>query len=228
MNQRLLCSGLAASAALLGGAASAADGAFRLGAHLGTDRWDTGLEVPLVSASGNLQPGFKTNVGVLGQYIMAAGDGSERGFFVGFEANWSGKNIAHRDTFAVAEVPVVTTGDIGWHLDLLWLVGYDFGRISAVLAGGASYMTNEIVATGAGLAGEDRNMHLGWKIAPGVEVELGPASALFLRVGYTQYQSKIYTAPGASLSLPVDVDINVEPRLFDVRVGWVWRFGGRP
>lgn len=226
MKQPFLRSCLAASAIVLAGAANGADGTFRLGAHLGADQWDTALEVPLVSATGDLTPGFKANVGVLGQYVMAVGDASERDFFVGFEASWSGKNITHRDTFTVAEVPVVTTSDIGWHLDLLWLVGYDFGRVSAALAGGASYMASEITATGAGLAGDDQNMHLGWKIAPGVEVELGPASALFLRVGYTLYQGKIYTAPGATLGLPVDVDINVEPRLLDVRVGWIYRFGG--
>lgn len=224
MNPRLLWSCLAGSATVLAGVASAADGAFRLGAHLGADQW--ALEAPLVSATGDLEPGFKANVGVLGQYIMAVGDASDRDLFVGFEVGWSGRNIAHRDTFTVADVPTVVTNDIGWNLNLLWLVGYDFGRVSAALAGGASYMANEITATGSGLAGEDRNMHLGWKIAPGVEVELGPASALLFRVGYTQYQGKIYTAPGASLDLPVDVDINVEPRLLDVRVGWVYRFGG--
>ena len=226
MNQPLLRSCLAAAATLVASVASGADGTFRLGAHIGADQWDTALEVPLVSATGDLQPGFKANVGVLGQYVMAVGDASERDMFVGFEASWSGKNVAHRDTFMVADVPVATSGDIGWHLDLLWLVGYDFGRVSAALAGGASYMASEITATGAGLAGEDQNTHLGWKIAPGVEVELGPASALLLRVGYTLYQGKIYTAPGTTLGLPVDVDINVEPRLLDVRVGWVYRFGG--
>lgn len=227
MNQRLLRSCLAAFVALLPGAANGADGTFRLGAHLGAELWDTTLEVPLLTAPGDLKPGFKSNVGLLGQYVLAAGDASERDFFVGFEASWSGKKVTLSDTFAVAEVPIAATGEVGWHLDLLWLVGYDFGRISAALAGGASYMASELTASGAGLAGEDANMHLGWKIAPGVEVELGPASALLFRVGYTQYQGKNYTAPGATLGLPVDLDINVEPRLLDVRVGWVYRFGGR-
>ena len=224
MNQRPARLCLAALAALLAAGASAADGSFRLGAQVGADQWETALAVPLVMAAGDLQPGAKTNVGVIGQYIMATGDGSERDFFVGFEANWSGKNIAQRDTFDVAGVPVEVAGDIGWRFDLLYLVGYDFGRVSAVLGGGGSYMASEIMASGAGLAGEDSNTHLGWKLAPGIEVELGPSSSLLLRVGYTLYQSKKYTAPGGPLGLGIDVDIDVDPRVVDFRLAWIYTF----
>lgn len=227
MNQPLLRFCLAAAAALCGGLASAADGTFRLGPQVGTDTWETALDVPLVMASGNLEPGAKANVGVLGQYIMGGRSREEQDFFVGFEANWSGKSVSHSSTFSVADVPVEVTGDISWRFDLLWLVGYDFGRVRAMLGGGGSYMASDIAASGAGLAGEDSNAHLGWKLAPGIEVELGPSSSVLLRVGYALYQSKKYTASAANLpGLDVDVDIDVDPRVVDFRVAWVYKFGG--
>lgn len=202
---------------------ASADG-LRLGVQAGLERWNVDLDVQLVDQSGTIEADFAPGVGVLGQYIFRAPAEDERPFFVGFELGYAAQNISEAGTFDVSGVPVETTADISWSVDALWLAGYDFGRVSAFVAGGGSYLASELTAAGAGLSGRDQNTHIGFKVAPGVEIKLNDSSALLVRVDYARYQDKKYTGSGSNLGLDLDIDINVQPRLFDVRVAWVYEF----
>lgn len=207
----------------LGCPLASADG-LRLGVQAGLERWDVDLDVQLVNQSGTLETGFEPGIGVLGQYIFRAPAEEERPFFVGFELGYAAQNVSEASTFDVAGVPVETTADVSWSLDALWLAGYDFGRVSAFVAGGGSYMASELTASGAGLSGQDQNTHIGFKIAPGVEIKLNEASSLIVRADYALYQAKKYTGSGSNLGIDLDIDIDVQPRMFDVRVAWVYEF----
>ena len=99
------------------------------------------------------------------------------------------------------------------------------GRVSAFLAGGGSYVGGEITARGTGWSATDENAHLGWKLAPGIEIELGESSALLVRANYALYQTKKYTSALNVGTFSSNVDLDLSPRLFDVRVAWIHKFG---
>lgn len=71
----------------------------------------------------------------------------------------------------------------------------------------------------------DENNHLGWKLAPGVEIELNEHSSLLVRANYALYQGKKYTGALDAGGFSSNVDIDISPRLFDVCVAWIYKFG---
>ena len=221
MNNRLA---VCCAIALLGLAplASAGDG-LRLGVQGGIGQWEMDLGVPLLSRSDTLSPGFEPSLGVVAQYLFEDG---EQGYFVGFEAAFAQENVSHTQTFDVSGVPVSVTNDLNWGIDLLWLVGYDFGKVTGFLAGGGSYIGNELTASGAGVTASDENTHLGWKIGPGIEIDLGESSALLIRANYGLHQGKKYSGAVLLNGNNFNVDLDLEPRFFEVRVAWVREFGG--
>lgn len=196
----------------------------RLGVQTGIAQWNVDWDVRLIDQKGTLEPSAQAGLGVLGQYIFDAPAEGERPFFVGFELGFAGAGVSHSETIDVLDVPTATELDISWSADALWLVGYDFGRVSAFLAGGGSYIASDLSVSGAGLAGNDQNNHLGFKLAPGVEISIGESSTVLVRADYALYQAKKYTGSGASAGLDFNVDIDVTPRLFDIRVAWVYEF----
>ena len=209
---------------ICGGQPAAAEG-LRLGVQAGIEQWDMDISVPILNRSDRLEPSATPAIGVVGQYLFTAESPTERTMLVGFEAGFSIENVSHTQGFDVADIPVDVEADISWSFDVLWLLGYDFGRVSAVLGGGGSYMGGELTASGAGLSATDENTHLGWKLSPGVEIELSESSALLVRVNYAIYQSKKYTGALNTGISSTNVDIEIAPRLFDVRVGWIYKFG---
>ena len=220
------CSRICGALALIGvcGGQAAAEG-LRLGVQAGLERWDMDIAVPVLRQSDRLSPSTTSAIGVVGQYLFTAESRTERTLLVGIEAGFSIENVSHTQAFDVADIPVDVAADISWSFDAMWLLGYDFGRVSAFLAGGGSYIDGEITASGAGLAATDENTHLGWKLAPGVEIELSESSALLVRANYALYQSKKYTGALNTATFSSNVDIDISPRLFDVRVAWIYKFG---
>lgn len=213
----------AATIALALGCLSAQADALRLGVQAGLKQWNVDWDVRLIDQKGALEPDTQASVGVLGQYIFEAPEAEgERPFFVGFELGFAQEGVSHSETVDIG-VPVDSKMDVTWSMDALWIVGYDFGRVSAFLAGGGSYIASELEVSGDGLTGTDQNNHLGWKIAPGVEIALGESSSLLVRADYALYQAKKYTGR-VPPPLDLNADIDVTPRLFDVRVAWVYKF----
>ena len=220
MNKRSAI-GAATVAFALGCLPAQAD-ALRLGVQAGLKQWNVDWDVRLIDQKGAMEPDTQASVGVLGQYIFEAPEAEgERPFFVGFELGLAQEGVSHSETVDIG-VPVDSQMDVTWSMDALWIVGYDFGRVSAFLAGGGSYIASEIEVSGDGLTGVDQNNHLGWKIAPGVEIALGESSSLLVRADYALYQAKKYTGHVPPLDLNADIDVT--PRLFDVRVAWVYKF----
>ena len=213
----------AATVVLVLGCLPAQADALRLGVQAGLKQWNVDWDVRLIDQKGAMEPDTQASVGVLGQYIFEAPAEGERPFFVGFELGLAQEGVSHSETVDILEVPVDAQVDVTWSTDALWIVGYDFGRVSAFLAGGGSYIASELEVSGAGLTGADQNNHFGWKIAPGVEIALGESSSLLVRADYALYQAKKYTGSAPTLG-DVNVDIDVTPRLFDVRVAWVYEF----
>ena len=220
------CSIICGALALVGvcGGQAAAEG-LRLGVQAGLEQWDMDISVPVLQRSDRLSPSTSPAIGVVGQYLFTAESPTERTMLVGIEAGFSVENVSHNQAFDVADIPVDVAADIPWSFDAMWLIGYDFGRVSAFLAGGGSYVSGEITASGAGLTATDENTHLGWKLAPGVEIELSESSALLVRANYALYQSKKYTGALNTGTFSSNVDIEIAPRLFDVRVAWIYKFG---
>lgn len=217
---------LCAAAVAFGGITANAESGLRLGVQAGIEQWEVDLTVPVTEDTGTLDPDFRPAVGVLAQYLFdvdARGDGK---FFVGFEAATSVENVDHTQPFNVVGVPVMATGKIPWSVDALWLMGYDYGPVAAFIAGGGSYAAGELAVAGLGLTGADENTHLGWKLAPGIEIKLGETSSLLVRANYGLYQSKKYTgAITDATGNEINVDVDFEPRVFDLRVAWIYRFG---
>lgn len=228
MNTRPLSSFAALAIGLLIGPLASADApagiadGLRIGVQGSVSQWNIDQGVQLLGQNESMQSDFEPSLGFVGQYVFDDG-GADTGFFFGFEVDATPAGVSHSETFSVAGVPVDVAADISWNLDLLWLLGYDFGKVSAMLAGGGSYMSGEISASGAGLTASDENSHVGWKVMPTVEIDLGKSSALMVRLGIGQYQTKKYTGRFAMLNS--DVDIDVEPRTVEVRVAWVYRVG---
>lgn len=201
--------------------ANAGEG-LRLGVQAGLGQWEMGVNVPLLSRTDTLTPDFEPALGVVGQYIF---DDQGQGYFIGFEAAVGRENVSHTQTFDVAGVPVSMTNDTNWSVDLLWLLGYDFGKVTGFLAGGGSYIGSELTVSGAGITASDQNSHLGWKIGPGVEIDLGASSSLLLRANYGIHQGKKYTGSALLNGTNFNVDVDLEPRFFEVRAAWVYEFG---
>ena len=226
MNTRHLSYCLALAVGLPMAPLANADG-LRIGLQGSVAQWDTDWNVQALRQNESMESDFEPSFGVLAQYVFSANE--DNGFFVGFEVDAARADAAQRNTFAIGGVPVVVGADVSWNVDVLWLMGYDFGKVSAVLAGGGSYMSAEMVASGSGSTIRDENAHVGWKIVPTVEIDLGKSSALMVRLGVGRYQTKSYN--GLLERLGAGGDINVEPRTVDVRVAWVYRvdrlFGGR-
>ncbi len=212
----------------LAGPLASAENSLRVGVQAGIGQWEEDVRARAVAASASLQTDAAATVGVVGQYLMRAGaDDNQQGYFIGFEISAASQRVSEKKTIDVAvlgaSIPVAVTGDLNWNADLLWLAGYDFGRFSAFLAGGASYLGGDFSATGGGIAGSDSATHLGWKAGPGMEIELGKSSSLLVRANYGVYQSKTYSADAAGFN----VGIEVEPKVFDVRVAWVYNFDSK-
>ena len=224
MNKRsMICCALALIG-ICGGQPAAAD-ELRLGVQAGIEQWKMDVAVPVLRQSDHLAPSAKPAIGVIGQYLFTAESPTERTMLVGVEAGFSVENVSHTQAFDGAGIPLDMAADIPWSFDVMWLLGYDFGRVSAFLAGGGSYIAGEITARGAGLSATDENAHLGWKLAPGVEIELSESSALLVRANYALYQSKKYTGALNAGAFSSNIDVDVSPRLFDVRVAWIYKFG---
>ena len=204
-----------AACGLVAPSANAEDG-FLLGAQAAVGRWQQDINAQLLDASGTLKTDAGGSVGVIGQYIRRSSAPAESGYFMGFEASASLENVSETETFMVLGIPATVTGDVSWSADLLWLGGYDFGRISAFFAGGVSFLGNEVTVRVADLTGGDESTHIGWKLGPGVVVDLGARQSLLVRANYGIYQDKTYRDQGVPLDL--------EPQTFDVRVAWVYRF----
>ena len=216
---------LCAAAVAFSGLAASAESGLRIGVQAGIEQWEMDLGVPLTNDTGVLDPDFGLSFSVLGQYLFDVDAGGDGNFFVGFEGAATVENVDHSQPFSVVGVPITANGKIPWSLDALWLMGYDFGQVTAFISGGGSYAAGELVVEGSGLTATDENLHLGWKFAPGVEIELSETSSLMLRVNYGLYQSKKYTgALPLTMGDPINVDVDFEPRVFDLRVAWVHRF----
>ena len=223
MNKRFLICG---AFALIGiGSQNAAAEGLRLGVQAGLEQWDMDIAVQILRREDRLEPSTSQAFGVVGQYLFTAEAATERAMLVGVEAGFSMENVSHTQDFDVADIPVDVDVEVPWSFDVLWLLGYDFGRVSAFLAGGGSYMGGEVTASGAGLTATDENNHLGWKLAPGVEIELNEFSSLLVRANYALYQGKKYTGALDTGDFSSNVDIDISPRVFDVRVAWIYRFG---
>ena len=194
----------------------------RLGVQGGIGQWEMNLNVPLLSRSETLDPDFAPAVGVVGQYIF---QDSGQDYFVGFEAAVAQENLSHSQMFDVADVPVSVANDVNWSIDALWLVGYDFGKVRGFLSGGGTYIGSELTVSGAGITAIDENTHLGWKIGPGIEIDLGNSSTLLVRANYGLHQGKKYTGSTLLGGMDFNVDVDLEPRFFEVRVAWVYEFG---
>ncbi len=205
-----------ASLAIAALAGPVARGEFRVGLQTGISQWKQDLDVQLFDASGSLKASGAGAAGVIGQYLIRANAEREPGYFIGFEASANQESASDRDTFVVLGTPATVTSELLWSTDLLWLGGYDFGQVAVFFSGGVGFVRGETEVTSLGQTGSDKNTHVGWKLGSGVELELGKSSMIQMRASYTIYQDKTYEDQ--------DINLDVEPRAFDLRVSWVYRF----
>lgn len=195
---------------------------FRVGISGGLESWEEDVST-LGVAPATLDLGAEPAPSVVAQYIIRAVGEGERGFYVGMEASGGGRSAEQSQTVTVPAfggVPIdfTVTGQVDWSADFMWFGGYDFGRWSAFVTGGASFVGGSGKVEFAGVTAEDEQVHVGWKFGPGVEFDLGNNMSLTGRVTLGQYRNRGYTAEG----LPVAVD--VEPMVADARVTWLYRF----
>ena len=204
---------------------AAAEDGFRVGAQAALEQWNIDLGLVVLNQYDGLEPSAKPAFGALAQYLFELESESESSMFVGFEAGVAGRSLSHAQEITVAAVPVKVTGEIRSSWDALWVVGWDFGRVTAFVTGGGSLAKAELAASGAGLQGSDQNSHFGWKIAPGVEIDVGESSVLQARAIYARYQGKKYTASATQLGGGADVDVDFEPRAVGVQIAWLYKVG---
>lgn len=204
------------AALLLGfGAATHAEERLRFGVIGGFERWEEDASTPVPGvAPATLDGGADAAVGLVAQYM--ARHQEDGGFFIGIEASGAPENVSHTETVAFGGTNFEVTGNIDWNADLLWFGGYDFGRISPFLAVGASVVGGSGSVDFGGSTFEDEQIHIGWKLGPGVDVDLGNNMSLVIRATVGRYRNRTYAAAG----LPVDV----EPSVADVRIAWLYRF----
>ena len=226
MNKRSVPLSLIALIGLAGPWANA-ENTLRVGIQAGIGQWEEDVGAQLVDVGTSLKADAEATIGIVGQYLMGVGADADEGYFVGFEVGAAQENFSEKDAVEVeffgSPFAVAVEGDLKWSVDLLWLAGYDFGRVSAFLAGGASYVGGDFSASVADIAESDSATHLGWKVGPGVEIDLGKSSTLLVRANYGVYQGKTYSAPVSGRS----VGVSVEPKVFDVRVAWTYHFNPR-
>lgn len=212
-NARFVLLAVAATLCAAGSSAQTADG-LRLGVQGVYSQWDVDVAAPLLDASDAISAGAPA-FGVLAQYRFGADEAAERNYFVGVELGLRTESLSESQTFLVNDVPATVTTDASLSADVLWLVGYDFGKATAMVTTGVTFLFNDIEANALGLRGADENKHVGWRVGPGVEVDITESSSLIARANYTLYKEKSYTDQGLTLK--------VKPRGLDVGVAWVYK-----
>ena len=203
----------------LSGPLANAEGAFRVGLQAGLPQWEEEVGVQIPDQPPTLvEPDAAAAVGAVGQYMVRANPDAERSFYIGFEASALAEGVSHSQDVVVLGIPVNAVADIAWSTDLLWLGGYDFGAYSVYVGAGASAVSTELTVSAFGLTGNASKTHLGWKLAPGVEIDIGPSQSVLIRASYGVYRSETYSDP----SVTGLVSLSVEPKVFDLRVAWVY------
>ena len=193
--------------------AFAAEGGLRVGVQGTLSQSEMDIDVPVLRTTGSLDAAAP-GAGVLAQYIFGVDEQAEDGLFFGLEAGFAAETFSETRTFRVSDVPATVASEATWSADLLWLVGYDFGKLSAFASTGVTFAGNEIEAAALGLRGGDKNKHVGWKLGPGVAVDLGRSSVI-ARASYTMFKPKNYTDRGLTLE--------IQPKRLDVSVAWVYK-----
>lgn len=216
MNKRSLCpvAALAALGTVVSGASAHAGQELRLGVQGVYSQWDVDVAAPVLSVADTISAGAP-GLGVLAQYRFGADEAAERNYFVGLEVGLRTEGLGETQTFLVADVPATVETEASLSADVLWLAGYDFGKVTALVTTGITFLRNDIDASALGLRGQDANKHVGWRIGPGVEVDLTPSSSLIARANYTVYKEKSYTDQGLTLK--------VKPGGLDVGVAWMFK-----
>ena len=191
-----------------------AESGLRVGVQGTLGRLDIDIDAPVLGATGGMD-GAAPSVGVLAQYVFDVDEQAETGLFFGVEAGFATERFSETYAFHVNDAPASATSEAAWSADLLWLVGYDFGKLSAFASTGITFAGNEmdIVALGPlgqrSQRGSDQNKHVGWKLGPGLAVDLGRSSVV-ARVNYALFKPRNYTVQRLTLEAhPTRLDINV-------------------
>jgi len=209
------------------GSTAAANDEFRLGVQGGLPNWGLDVEVSALGVATDVDADVEPALGLVGQYIMRAGD-DDGSFFVGIEAGFTSESAAGAQEVSVLDTPVMVDAEMTWATDLVWLGGFDLGNVSlfggnmqnvsVFGTAGASYAHGEVAVSipSAGATGSDEGKHFGWKFGGGVEFDLGTSAAVQIRANYTTYASATYADQGVSLA--------VEPSAFEIRAILVYKF----
>ena len=117
------------------------------------------------------------------------------------------------------EITVGAKASVKWSFDVMPMIAYDLGEITALAGGGLSFMIAEIALSATAndntVKFSERQTHIGWKVAGGLNLEFTENFVGFAQVHYAQYQGKKYfDLPGTDEKLKV----------FSGRVGLMYRF----
>ena len=200
--------------ALIAPVASAAQHV-RIGVQAGMNSWEEDLSTPIPGVEDQTLSGDEAGLGVVAQWVIEAE--ADTGFFIGFEGALAQENMSDTTTVTVGAFSADVTGAVVRTVDLLWFGGYDFGRVSAYFGAGPSIASGEGQIQLGAFALDAEKTHIGWKFGPGIEVDLGSSMSVIARATFGSYRNRAYTAEG----FPVAVD--VEPRVAEIRVAWVYR-----
>ncbi len=177
--------------------------------------WHEDLSTTIPGVEDQTLSGDEAGLGVVAQYVVEAE--ADTGFFIGFEGALAQENMSDTTTVTVGDFSADVTGEVVRTVDLLWFGGYDFGRVSAYFSAGPSIASGEgQIQLGAYTVNMEMT-HIGWKFGPGIEVDLGSSMSVIARATFGSYVNPAYAAEG------FPVAVNVEPRVAEIRVGWVYR-----
>ena len=199
---------------------------FRIGVQGGLPGWTYDVGVAALGESTGVEPDTEPSIGIVGQYILRAGDGDDGGFYVGVEASFGAESASGKDQLTLLGSTVDVVAETAWVTDVGWITGFNLGE-TAVFGGvgdlkvfgsvGATYAKGEIGVTlpDLGLSGGDESTHFGLKFGAGVEFDLGTSAMLQVRANYAFYEERAYRDQGVSL--------DVEPGALEVRATLLYR-----
>ncbi len=147
--------------------------------------------------------------GVVARYTVPVDD---NGIFVGLHLAGSAETASHSDSGSIAD-----EASINWSADILARIGHDLGGAVIYVAGGMAFAGASIEASADNVEiFNDSQVHVGWKVALGLDVAIAENWSFFTQAEYGGYGEKEYSDQG----LVSDLDLNA----ITGRVGVLYRF----
>lgn len=166
----------------------------------------TVLQIGVQGGFGNVKAGKTIDAsggtfGLIGQVFMPV---SNEGLKVGVQIG-AAYETANKSSSLSGEVEYQgetydfsagAKASVKWSFDVMPMIAYDLGEITAMAGGGLSVIIAEIAASATAndttVKFSERQTHIGWKVAGGLNFNLSESFVAFAQIHYAQYQGKKY------------------------------------